>query len=303
MKLASGPALLALGVLIGLAFPPLAEFARPILPVTVFVFVAGTFLRTDLILMRRAVGSLRTGLVLPAIGIVGMPLAAAWFLDSIGVPPTIVGGIVLALASPPSSGNAAMARMFGYRGEVPMAIILLTMLTAPFTMPLIGASIGAAIDPWALARGLAILLLGTGGVAIALRLLFPRRVDRLSPAIDHTVVLALFLFAIATMDGVLDYAFDQPRAFAGLLVAAFAVNIVSQIVGAFLAKGHMRDRIALALTFGNRNVGLPWAVLGSALAPSTTLFFALAQLPIFVLPWIMKLIFRERLRRDASDGP
>ena len=295
MKLSTGPTLLALGVLIGLVLPPLAELVRPLLSLTVFVFVTGTFLRTDPLLLRRAVGSLRTGLVLPFVAIVAMPFVAAWLLGAFGVPVAIVGGIVIALASPPSSGNAAMARMFGYGGEVPSVIILLTMLAAPLTMPLVGASVGTAIDPWALAKGLAILLVGTGGVAIVLRLTIPEQIERLGPAIDRTVVLALFVFAIATMDGVLDYALDRLGAFAALLAIAFVVNVASQGVGALLAKGDLRDRIALALTFGNRNVGLPWAVLGSALDPSTTLLFALAQLPIFVLPWVVRVVMAKRL--------
>ena len=109
--------------------------------------------------------------------------------------------------------------------------------------------------------------------------------------------MALFVFAIATMDGVLVQAIDQPATFSILLATAFAVNVASQILGAALSRGSLRDEIALALTFGNRNVGLPWAILGNSLMPSTTLFFALAQLPIFVLPWVIGSFLRFKGRR------
>ena len=42
-----GPTLLALGVLLGLAFPALAERARPLMPFTIFLIVLGTLLRID----------------------------------------------------------------------------------------------------------------------------------------------------------------------------------------------------------------------------------------------------------------
>ena len=42
-----GPTILALGVLVGLAFPALAELVRPSMPVTIFLIVLGTLLRTD----------------------------------------------------------------------------------------------------------------------------------------------------------------------------------------------------------------------------------------------------------------
>lgn len=42
-----GPTLLALGVLLGLAFPALADLARPLMPATIFLIVLGTLLRND----------------------------------------------------------------------------------------------------------------------------------------------------------------------------------------------------------------------------------------------------------------
>src|SRR5215212_2476930 len=42
-----GPALLCSGVLVGLAAPPLAELARPLMGLAVFVFTLGAFLKVD----------------------------------------------------------------------------------------------------------------------------------------------------------------------------------------------------------------------------------------------------------------
>jgi hypothetical protein len=42
-----GPALLCGGVLVGLAAPPLAEAARPVRGLAVFVFTLGAFLKVD----------------------------------------------------------------------------------------------------------------------------------------------------------------------------------------------------------------------------------------------------------------
>jgi BASS family bile acid:Na+ symporter len=54
-------------------------------------------------------------------------------------------------------------------------------------------------------------------------------------------------------------------------------------------------RFTLALTGGNRNVGLVWSVLGSALSPGMALYFACTQLPIYTLPRLQQALLR-RLR-------
>ena len=43
----NGPSVLAAGVFLGLLVPALAEAARPLMPVTVFIFVLGTLLRVE----------------------------------------------------------------------------------------------------------------------------------------------------------------------------------------------------------------------------------------------------------------
>ena len=287
----NGPTVLAIGVLLGLLVPPLSALLRPLLPLTVFVFVAGTFLRTDMAILSRSFRIPRTALLLPLIATIVLPLAAGLGLAALGLANAVVLGIVLALASPPSSGNAALARMFGYSGETPLTVILVTTILAPLTMPLIGTSVGAALDSFELMSGLAILLIAAGLVATGLRFCSPRLVDRRSAAIDQIVLLSLAVFAIATMDGVLAFSIENPSQTIALLSAAFATNIACQLLGALLAAPG--ERLAVALTFGNRNVGLPWAVLGTSLAPTTTLFFALCQLPIFILPWFIQWFIRK----------
>jgi BASS family bile acid:Na+ symporter len=288
----NGPTLLAIGVLTGLLVPPLSAWLRPLLPLTVFIFVTGTFLRTDIAILSRSLRTPRTSLALPIVATIGLPLLTALLLGYARVPDAVVLGIVLALASPPSSGNAALARMFGYAGETPMTIILVATIAVPLTMPLVGLTVGAALDPLELMRGLAFLLAAAGVASACLRIFAPRIVVRHSSIIDQIVLISLFVFAIGTMDGLLAFAIENLTNTAMLLAAAFATNISCQVLGAALASPG--ERLAVALALGNRNVGLPWAVLGSSLAPATTLFFALCQLPIFILPWIIQIFVQRR---------
>ncbi len=289
----SGQSILAIGVLVGLLVPPLSDFARPALPLTVFLFIFGTFLRADIDALKRSFLQPRTSIILPLVAVILLPFVVGAGLYWTQLPPPIVAGIVLALASPPSSGNAALARMFGYKGEAPLTIILVSTCLTPLTMPLVASTIGIDIDPLSLLVGLSKLLFTAALSALFVRFLLGKLISQKGVWIDRLVLYSLFVFAVATMQGVLDEVRDDMTFAATILVAAFLTNLIQQAIGYTIGRAPSDEKIALAMTFGNRNVGLAWAALGTTLNPTVTLFFAMSQLPIFVLPWVWKLFHRS----------
>jgi len=286
---------LAVGVVLGFLIPPLSALLNPLLSTAVFIFVCGTFLRADLSLLKATFLQPKIAVFFPLFTIVITPITAGAVLNLVSVPPLIVSAVVLTLAAPPSSGNAAMAKLFGYKGEAPLVIILTTMIAAPLTLPLVAAMVQVDVNVTDLMQGLVLLLVSTGALAALLRVFFGKALTTHARKIDKVVLAALFIFAIATMDGVLSASMDNPVFTELLVLCAFALNITMQCIGALMSGGTAEQRIALALTFGNRNVGLPWAVLGGSLNPVILLFFALFQFPIFILPWLLKSILRNRL--------
>ena len=60
-----------------------------------------------------------------------------------------------------------------------------------------------------------------------------------------------------------------------------------------LMPGLMRDALALGLAAGNRNMGLMLAAAGAAVPELTWLYFAIAQLPIYLMPAMLKPLARR----------
>ena len=289
-----GTTVLAAGVIIGFLIPPLSALLNPMLPVAVFIFVCGTFLRADLSILKTTFLQPKIAVFFPLFAIAFMPITVGVILKFASIPQIIVSAVVLTLASPPSSGNAAMAKLFGYKGEAPLVIILVTMIAAPLTIPLVAAMVQVNVNAIDLMHGLVLLLFSTGALAFLLRASFGKALATHASEVDKVVLGALFVFAIATMDGVLWASAENTVFTIFLVLSAFALNIGMQCTGALMAGGSTEQRIAVALTFGNRNVGLPWAVLGGSLDPTILLFFALFQLPIFILPLLLKSVIRQR---------
>ncbi|MCC8967637.1 hypothetical protein H8A95_36345 [Bradyrhizobium sp. Pear76] len=297
----SGPTLLIIGVLAGLAIPALADAVRPLMAAAIFVLVLGTFLQIDGAAFRRALRRPLVWLLLPVLAMLACPLAVGFAARGAGFRTELVVALVLSVCAPPSSGTAAVARMLGFDATIPLAVTLLSMALAPVTVPLIAAGFAdLALDPLALATRLALLVGGAGALALLLRRQAAAQLVQYSRTIDALVLASLLVFAIATMAGVRTQIETQPIAAATCVGLAFACNLVLQGLGALLTPGPLAERLTTGLILGNRNVGLVWSAMGAAVSPMTALFFAATQFPIYMTPRLIEILVRRARKEKAS---
>src|SRR6185437_14947613 len=112
--------------------------------------------------------------------------------------------------------------------------------------------------------------------------------------IDGLSVLAMFMFAVAAMDGVANHFRADPMLVVKLTALAFALALGSIALTAliFLRAGRARA-LAIGLIAGNRNIGLMMAATGFAVPDIAWLYFGLAQFPIYLLPHLLKPLARR----------
>ena len=296
-----GPTLLALGVLLGLVCPALADLARPLMPATIFLIVLGTLLRIDGEAVVAALRRPSLSVLLPAIVMVGCPLMIGAAGRAVGLAPELALAIVLAVSAPPSSGTAAVARMLGLDGAVPLVVTVLSMVLAPVTIPLLAGWFGGLeISAFELALRLALLIGSAEGLAFLLRRHAAPALAAHGDVVDGIIIAALLVFAVATMAGIrAQIAADVPAA--TLCVAlAFACNVALQIAGAVLLPGTLPERLTVGLILGNRNVGLVWSALGAAASPRMALYFAATQFPIYILPRLIETLIGRDTRKARA---
>ena len=290
-----------ISIFLGLALPQFAEAARPLLALSIFVFVTITFARVD-------AAALKALLKRPA----PIALAGAWLLLAPALAVTaalaVIGrdrldpGLVLGLAvlgaSPPIMSAPAVAMLLGLQPTLIVTAVLLTTVLAPVASPILAELIAGAVVPLDVAiliRRLVFLIGGAVLAAGALRIVLGEaRIRRHKPAFDGLGVVMYFLFAVAAMDGVLAAAVGDPGRVARFLLIAFAIS-VGGFVGAMLLLRPLApaDRFVLGYGTGQRNMGLLIAALGAATPDTTFLFFALAQFPIYLMPQIVKPLSRR----------
>ena len=291
-----GAAAVAISVVIGMLLPTLSAYARPFITPAVFVLLVLAFLRVDGAAIARrikrptllAMSSLWMLLALP---LLALGLARLTGLDDLGS--DFMLAMFIATAAPSVMSAPAFIYLMGLDGALSLTVLIFGVVLTPITVPIIGGlMLGPALPLSTVGLGLQLfsLLAGSWISAWLIRKLAGRpRIDAARHQIDGINVLVLFFFAVAAMDGVAASFLERPlftTSIASLtFVLAFAQIGLTLLV---FSPANRADAFVIAHSSGARNMGLLVAALGGTLPDGAWLWFALAQLPIYMLPYILR---------------
>jgi bile acid:Na+ symporter, BASS family len=284
----------ALSVVLGLSLPQLAALLRPFIPISIFVFILLSFARANLPGLRLVFSRparLTLGLVFSTL----LPPLIGWLVLRLipGLDPGIRLGIALMAAAPPLMASPVFAAVVGLENSFALTILVIGMAITPIASPafasfLVGAEV--PISPLALAQRLAIFI-GGGMLAglIFRRLAGHPRIVAWKNELDGVGVMLFFLFAVAAMDGVIDATLRAPLWMLSLLAISILYQGLGFAAGYAVARTFgFNDRFSLAISTGLRNMGMLMAPIFSLVPQSTFLYFALAQIPIYFAPMVLR---------------
>ena len=290
-----GTLLAAASIVVGLAVPALSAAFKPYLGEAIIVMLTLAFLRVDPVELLKhwtrpgliAAATLWVMLVVPAV------LGTVFLL--VGVDKSMPGlffMLVLQISAPGLMSSPALAALMGLDVALTLASLIassaITPLTASlFTHIFLGETL---ITPFALGLRLFLIIAGCAFAGYVIRRIAGRVwIEAQRERIDGLSVLAMFMFAVAAMDGVVANFRADPKLVLGLLALAFALALALIALTAlvFLRAGRARA-LAIGLIAGNRNIGLMMAATGFMVPDVAWLYFALAQFPIYLLPHLLK---------------
>ncbi|MEO3428625.1 hypothetical protein AAFN88_07185 [Pelagibius sp. CAU 1746] len=298
---------LFIGVFLGLALPSLAALARPLLAPAVAVLLTATLVRIDWQVM---LGYLRRpwlAVVITAWLLLGAPLLTAAVLAFLPLPAALSTALVLMAAAPPILSAAPIAMILGLDGALALVAALAATLLTPLTVPPLAlALLGLELDIGVVEfmTRLSLVVAAAFAAALVIRRLIGRdRLPRVATHLDGLVVAVMLVFAVAIMDGVTATLMTRPMTVALWLAVAFVANPALQIAGtlAFAWLGRRRA-LTVGLISGNCNMGLLLAAFPPGTDFDVVLYFAVAQLPMYMLP-AMLLPFYRRLVRPEIEAP
>ncbi|MDB5602423.1 MAG: Sodium Bile acid symporter family protein [Xanthobacteraceae bacterium] len=295
-------------ILLGMVLPPLAPLFRPLFTGSLFVLLCLAFLRVEPAALR---GYFARPILMVAVVVwfmLAVPLLVGFALPALGLGPQLPAlflALMLQAIAPPLMSSPTLAALMGLDAALSLATLIACTLLAPLTAPLLTSLfIGAemSVAPLALGLRLVTMLAGAALVAAAIRYWVGRdAITRQNPCIDGLSVVALFVFAVPVMEGVLATTVTAPLRIVGLIALTFAITFVLIALTAlvFWPLGR-RAAITLGLASGSRNMGLMLAAAGAGAPELVWLYIAVAQLPIYLLPlWVKPLA--QRFIHRASD--
>lgn len=295
-----GTLLVAASLFVGLAVPDLATVCKPFLGETIVVLLSLAFLRVDPTELRRhftqpglvAVATIWVMFVVPAV-------VGTLFL-TVGLDrrmPDLFFILVMQLSAPGLMSSPALAALMGLDAALTLASLVVCTAITPLTASLFShVFLGSALaSPYAFGLKLLAIIAGSAAAAAVVRRIAGRAwVEAQREQIDGLSVLAMFMFAVAAMDGVAAHIYAEPLMVVKLLAFAFAlaIGLIAVTALTFLRVGRARA-LAIGLIAGSRNIGLMLAGIGFLVPDLSWLYFALAQFPIYMLPHLLKPLARR----------
>jgi BASS family bile acid:Na+ symporter len=302
-----GTRALAASVFLGLAVPGLASYVKPHLAETVFVLLLFSYLRTDPTAFRAYVKAPRLVILATLWVMVAVPalFGTAYFLfgirDSI---PALYTIMILQSAIAPITSSAAFAALMGLDVALSLTTLIASSAISPlttvaFSYIFLGSSLFSPIE---LGVKLFFFFAASGAVAFIIRRFAGQPwIERQREPIDGLNVIAMFVFAIAAMDGVPRNVMADPL-FALELLALIVVLtcvLMGLSVLVFMRAGADKGMV-IGLLSVFRNVGVIMAAIGTTLPDLAWFYFAMIQFPIYLLPALLKPLAR-RLQRFAPN--
>ena len=291
---------LAGGAVLGLLLPQLAALARPLL-------VLGLVLPLIIALVRLDWGALAAYAQRPVLvaAIVAWMLVISpvmmWLaLKLFQLPAALVQALVLMAAAAPIVSCAALSLIMGLDAALAVVVVVAATALMPFSLPVVGlALLGLKIDI-DLATFMLRLVLIVGGAfagALVVRRFVPReKLEANARVLDGASVAILLIFIFAIMDGVAAVALARPGYVILVTLAAFAANITLQALGAAVAlKLGLRQALTVGFMTGNCNMGLVMVALADKADFDVIVFFAMAQLPMYMLPALLRPVYGRLL--------
>lgn len=295
-----GTRALAASIFLGLAVPQLAVYVKPYLGETVFVLLLFSYLRTDPAAFR---GYLRA----PGLAIAGalwvmvaLPLMFGTLYAVTGartLVPDLYTILILHIAVAPITSSAAFAALMGLDVALSLLTLIITSALSPlttvaFSYLFLGTSLFSPID---LGVKLFFFYAAAGGSAYVIRRFAGQAwIERQKEPIDGLNVIALFVFAIVAMESVPRHVIADPLFALGLFgfIVVLTAALVALTILAFWRQG-TGVGLVIGLTAAFRNLGVIMAAIGATLPDVVWFYFALVQVPIYILPGLLKPLARR----------
>ncbi len=298
-----GTKIIASGVIIGLVIPPLATLLKPTLMIWIFALVVGSIIRVDFDSAKQTLlkpAQLIAGVIFIMVVTPVIMLGLLWLGLSDLFAPGLALGLVLMAGTSPINSTPALAALLGLNTGLALTITLVGMALAPFTLFLLVAQMehsSFSFDPIDMFIRLGLMIAFGFAIALIIRKSIGlKKLQANAKTLDGINVLLLVAFAISVMEGVTTRFLENPAHILTITACAFIASALLLVVTTLVFWPWDKMTAAtIGFASGCPNVGIIAGAIGLLLPQDTWFFFAVLQFPIYLMPVLLKPVYRRLL--------
>jgi BASS family bile acid:Na+ symporter len=299
----NGAAVVIAGVVIGLCVPLLSELARPYLPVAIFIFTFGSFLKFDGRSVRTDGAYVRQVALMVLWTTFGIPLIIALLIAVAHPGPELAQGLLFWALVPASPACVAFAAILRLNISIALLATVIGTALSPFYIPALASAFGGYnldIDPLATCLHLVLLIGGAFLASVAAKRLASGFIRENPEAMTGIAVFAMFLAGMGSMRGMQAHLIAQPQISLGFVLLAYLMLFSAELVGTLLFWRYGRNlALTAGLISGTRTITLAWVVLGNKVMPLADLFLAASMVAKYTAPGLTKWLLTRVLASEA----
>ena len=299
-------ALLAGSIFIGIAYAPLASLFKPFLLPIIFLLFLSAVLQVSFAEAARVAFRERACWIILIWQLLMLPAICYFFLKPV-LSPQLHLFAVIALCAGSITATTALARLFNLNGALSLVVGLAGAILMPiplyvFLQLMLGAE--SSIDFYTYCLRIVLFIVLPIILAWLLRRVISNQTDQwLQQTMPSVTLMLLVFFGLAVMDGVGEMMLSDSTRLLSYLLLAFGISIGVQLL-TFIALYFLgaRDATTGALLCAYRNMGMVAAIAGSSLGEDFFIFLGVWQLPMYVLPLLLRRFYEKGGNSVSAAG-
>ena len=304
--------IIALSIIIGVAYPPLAVMLEPCALPALFLVVLFSLVPFAALAPRELISVDRRVLRVLCWQLLVLPSLVMALGILCRLSPHVISLLTVTACSGALFASPALAALLELDQRQSLQCMVLSTLVMPVSLyfflcvdSMQGAAINMDIQVYATRI---LIFLAVPAVLFA----GYRRIDkRMTPPVRlyaegvarWAVVVSLAVFGIGMMRSVAERLVSDPAQvyfFLGVTTILCIGMLMSTAI--VMHRFGLSDALTAAILSGFRNVGLGYALIGEMIGPDLSVYVGIGLLPVFTAPFILKLIANHRAGRAGASA-
>ncbi|NKB76415.1 MAG: hypothetical protein GKR96_05055 [Gammaproteobacteria bacterium] len=299
--------ILACSVFAGLLFPELAAWWGDFMFGSLFCIMLFALMQIDLLTIKEKVfANMELVIAMVAVQMIALPIVIFILIELFSWHSAAAQYALLVACAGSVFGTPAFAGLLGLDRTQSLLGVIATTLLVPLTTLIVLPLVTHVSDQGVVVFDLSVYVSRIGMFIVlpmTLAVIY-RKFLRLTGSAGHdrllriAVVITLVIFAVAVMDGVTAKWIEDPVSVVELFIWVMIIHVSLYLISYLCFRAHgMQAAITAGMLSAYRNLGLVVAICGPFLSDEFLIFVGLWQIPMYVSPLCLRLIFGDRYQR------